>query len=64
MKAFGESLLEVPPSLMFSLGQGAQWSQMGLDLLNSYPVFLNTIRYLDQVIYAFHEEPACSLEGT
>ncbi|KAH8805416.1 hypothetical protein F5884DRAFT_846143 [Xylogone sp. PMI_703] len=40
-----------PPTLvMVFTGQGAQWPQMGRELLRSNPVFLNTIRSLDQYL--------------
>ena len=35
---------------MVFTGQGAQWSQMGLELLDSDSVFLETIRRLDKYL--------------
>ncbi|KAF1950142.1 fatty acid synthase S-acetyltransferase [Byssothecium circinans] len=40
-----------PPSIvMVFTGQGAQWPQMGLELLQSNPTFLATIRSLDAIL--------------
>lgn len=39
-----------PTLVMVFTGQGAQWSQMGLELLKSNPYFLNTIRQLDDYL--------------
>ena len=36
-----------PAVIMVFTGQGAQWPQMGLDLIDSNPNFLNSIRRLD-----------------
>lgn len=48
---------------MVFTGQGALWSQMGLKLMNSSPVFLNTIRQLDAHLQAMsHYTPLWPLE--
>ncbi|KAF5228431.1 hypothetical protein FAUST_11078 [Fusarium austroamericanum] len=39
---------QAPNVVMVFTGQGAQWPQMGLELLQSNPVFLSSIRSLDQ----------------
>ncbi|KAF5239311.1 hypothetical protein FANTH_10014 [Fusarium anthophilum] len=39
---------QAPKIVMVFTGQGAQWPQMGLELLQSNEVFLSTIRSLDQ----------------
>ncbi|KAF7513296.1 hypothetical protein GJ744_009717 [Endocarpon pusillum] len=41
-----------PVLVMVFTGQGAQWSQMGLKLLNSSPIFLDTVRRLDNYLQA------------
>ncbi|KAF8462360.1 hypothetical protein BDZ91DRAFT_662290 [Kalaharituber pfeilii] len=45
-------------------GQGAQWARMGVELLTDYPSFLQTIRYLDDVLssLADDERPTWTLE--
>ncbi|KAI9789487.1 MAG: Type I Iterative PKS [Peltula sp. TS41687] len=44
-------------------GQGAQWPQMGKELLTKYPEYLKTIRYLDSVLKNLPEAPSWTLEG-
>ncbi|KAL8775852.1 MAG: hypothetical protein Q9194_003575 [Teloschistes cf. exilis] len=54
----------IPELVMVFTGQGAQWSQMGLGLLDSDPVFLDTIRRLDGYLQCmFDETPQWTLEG-
>lgn len=53
-----------PELVMVFTGQGAQWSQMGLELLDSDPIFLNTIRRLDGYLQCVCDEvPQWTLEG-
>ena len=47
----------------FHLGQGAQWPQMGLDLLMKFPCYLATIRQLDEFLRRTEDPPAWTLEG-
>ncbi len=44
-------------------GQGAQWPQMGKELLESYPLFSQTIDYLDKVLQALPEAPAWTIRN-
>ena len=55
----------VPPqSLAFVYtGQGAQWAQMGLDLMQEFPDFQTTIRRLDRVLHNSAKQPQWTLEG-
>ena len=43
-------------------GQGAQWAQMGTELMIYYPSFLRTIRRLDQVLGDLPNGPEWTLE--
>ncbi|KAI0508449.1 putative polyketide synthase [Xylaria bambusicola] len=44
-------------------GQGAQWPQMGAELIHEYAVFRRTIRYLDSVLGKLkHLRPSWSIE--
>lgn len=44
-------------------GQGAQWPQMGKELLKNNPVFLDRVRYLDSVLKKLPEFPPWTLEA-
>ncbi|KAL8728510.1 MAG: hypothetical protein Q9166_005332 [cf. Caloplaca sp. 2 TL-2023] len=53
-----------PALVMVFTGQGAQWSQMGRELLNSDSIFLDTIRRLDEYLQTvFDHVPRWTLEG-
>ena len=43
-----------PTVVMVFTGQGAQWPQMGQDLMDSHPTFLNSIRILDKYLQGMH----------
>lgn len=43
-------------------GQGAQWARMGAELMTYSPVFLRSIRALDQVLEELHDGPEWSIE--
>ncbi|KAF3003888.1 t1pks [Neopestalotiopsis sp. 37M] len=43
-------------------GQGAQWPQMGAQLIHEYAAFRHTIRYLDQVLSKLRRKPDWSIE--
>ncbi|KAK3984635.1 hypothetical protein QBC44DRAFT_10438 [Cladorrhinum sp. PSN332] len=42
-------------------GQGAQWPQMGRELLRNFPKAKETIRYLDQLLQSMSNPPSWSL---
>ncbi|KAK8112196.1 uncharacterized protein PG998_008653 [Apiospora kogelbergensis] len=44
-------------------GQGAQWAQMGLDLMDSFPTYLKSIRQMDRVLQSLSEAPSWTIEG-
>ena len=44
-----------PAVIMVFTGQGAQWPQMGRDLMDSNTIFLNSIRRLDRHIQDMHD---------
>ena len=43
-------------------GQGAQWPQMGKELLESYILFSNTVDYLDSILQKLPEAPSWRLK--
>ncbi|KAF4452204.1 Acyl transferase/acyl hydrolase/lysophospholipase [Fusarium austroafricanum] len=57
---FGKTTSPVRVGLIFT-GQGAQWSQMGLDLVNTFPIAMRTIEDLDKVLQALPSPPEWSL---
>lgn len=44
-----------PAVIIIFTGQGAQWPQMGRDLMDFNPTFLNSIRRLDQYLQGMYE---------
>ena len=56
-----ESSSCLPLGFVFT-GQGAQWPQMGKELLEKNHVFLDKIRYLDTVLNKLPEHPSWTLE--
>ncbi|CAG8888828.1 unnamed protein product [Penicillium egyptiacum] len=44
-------------------GQGAQWPQMGAQLLHEFGVFRRTIQYLDAVLSKLQKKPSWTIEG-
>ena len=55
---------EEPPTMAFIFtGQGAQWSQMGKDLMETFPLAASTIRHLDQVLQNSYNPPKWTLHG-
>ena len=51
-----------PGITMIFSGQGAQWAQMGHELLNDNPGFLQTIKAMDQVLKSLQYPPDWSIE--
>ncbi|KAI0108554.1 putative polyketide synthase [Nemania sp. FL0031] len=43
-------------------GQGAQWPEMGAQLIHEYSAFRKTIRYLDHVLGQLQERPSWTIE--
>lgn len=57
---------DVPASLPLAFaftGQGAQWPQMGLELIEKSPTFRSTIRSLDLDLRNLLNPPAWTLQG-
>lgn len=52
-----------PKVVMVFSGQGAQWPQMGLELLREDPEFRNDISVMNDVLKSSENPPAWSLEG-
>ena len=52
------------PTLGFIFtGQGAQWPQMGANLMSEFPSYLRTIRKLDATIHSLNIERSWTIEG-
>lgn len=55
---------ESPPTIGFIFtGQGAQWPQMGKDLVNTFPVAAKTILLLDEALQELSNPPSWKLWG-
>ena len=53
------------PTIGFAFtGQGAQWAKMGSELMNYYPSFLRSIRFLDRALDDLADGPEWTLEDT
>ncbi len=53
-----------PPKIGFIMtGQGAQWSEMGKDLLDNFPAARRRVRHLDKVLGHVSDPPTWSLFG-
>ena len=44
-------------------GQGSQWSKMGFDLMQDFPVYVDTIRQLDVILSNLENPPDWTLEN-
>ena len=51
----------LPFAFVFT-GQGAQWPQMGKELIEEFPSFRNTIQDLDAILQTLPEKPAWTLQ--
>jgi acyl transferase domain-containing protein/NADPH:quinone reductase-like Zn-dependent oxidoreductase/SAM-dependent methyltransferase len=49
-------------TLFVFTGQGAQWAQMGKELLATYPDFLRDIKEMDKILQKQEQSPAWTLE--
>ncbi|TGJ81907.1 hypothetical protein E0Z10_g6842 [Xylaria hypoxylon] len=58
---FGKQATSPPKVGFVFTGQGAQWSQMGRDLINSFPLAEKVIRELNEVLQALPDPPSWSL---
>ena len=55
---------EEPPKIGYVFtGQGAQWPEMGKNLLEVFPLAASTIRYLDEVLQKAYDPPVWRLYG-
>ena len=53
-----------PPKLCFVMtGQGAQWVNMGLELIKAFSVYSRTIKELDRYLQDLENRPAWTIEG-
>ena len=55
------SFSKLPIAFVFT-GQGAQWPQMGKELIQEFPSFRRTIQDLDSVLQTLPEEPSWTLQ--
>jgi acyl transferase domain-containing protein len=60
--AFAKAPSSAPEIVMLFTGQGAQWPQMGLELLNSNAVFAESIRIMDDTLRSLGDGPAWSIK--
>lgn len=59
----GTNRTEVPKLGFIFTGQGAQWSEMGKDLLETFPIAAREVRYLDKVLQSCFDPPSWTLYG-
>jgi acyl transferase domain-containing protein/SAM-dependent methyltransferase/NAD(P)-dependent dehydrogenase (short-subunit alcohol dehydrogenase family)/aryl carrier-like protein len=52
-----------PGIIMVFTGQGAQWAQMGHELLNDSPEFLRAIQHMDQILLNLKIPPKWSIQS-
>jgi acyl transferase domain-containing protein len=59
----GTTRSEAPKLGFVFTGQGAQWPQMGRDLLANFPIAEDQVRYLDRVLQGMQDPPSWTLYG-
>ena len=59
-KALAGNYSELPIAFVFT-GQGAQWPQMGMELIEEFPSFRRSIQDLDAVLNTLPERPSWSI---
>jgi len=52
-----------PPFAFIFTGQGAQWPNMGCELISRFPVFRKTIQELDVFLGSLPESPSWTIQG-
>lgn len=60
---FGKKNTKCPRLGFLFTGQGAQWSQMGKGLVDTFPLAKSTLKHLDDVLRALPSPPPWSLLG-
>lgn len=60
---FGKRNIDCPRLGFVFTGQGAQWSQMGKGLVETFPLAKMTLKHLDDVLKALPSPPPWSLLG-
>ncbi|KAF2158800.1 hypothetical protein M409DRAFT_71433 [Zasmidium cellare ATCC 36951] len=61
--AIGKVSASAPPIVFVFTGQGAQWPQMGVDLIDSNTSFRNTIKRLDGFLQSLPTPPPWTVEN-
>lgn len=64
VSAAGKVASSPPPIVWVFTGQGAQWPQMGVELIDSNPTFRSTIKKLDRFLQSLPIPPSWTVEGT
>jgi acyl transferase domain-containing protein len=60
---WGTAMAEPPKIGLIMTGQGAQWSEMGKDLLEFFPAAASRVHHLDKVLQNLPDPPEWSLLG-
>ena len=59
----GTAPSKVPDLAFIFTGQGAQWAGVGLEAMDAFPSFSETLRRLDRVLSRLEDPPAWTFEG-